>query len=99
MLVTWRARRATIIRLVAPFVFLLLALIINLAINANNSAQERLQAAPTMEPQPIGGIPDCLEDMFIDDPNCLVFIYSPKGVPDVEVRGKACMLRAIVHAC
>lgn len=36
VLVAWRSRRATLLRLMAPFVFLLLALVIQLALDANS---------------------------------------------------------------
>jgi hypothetical protein len=39
VLVAWRSRRSTSLRLFAPFIFLLLALIVNLALNANNALQ------------------------------------------------------------
>lgn len=38
-LVAWRSRRSTGLRLCAPFIFLLLALITHLALNANNALQ------------------------------------------------------------
>jgi hypothetical protein len=41
VLVAWRSRRSTSLRLFAPFIFLLLALIVNLALNANNALQVR----------------------------------------------------------
>lgn len=60
MLVTWRARRATILRLVAPFLFLLLALIINLALDANNRQQAQVADMPTSTPTPLPPIPGAL---------------------------------------
>lgn len=39
VLVAWRSRRSTALRLFAPFLFLLMALIVNLALNANNALQ------------------------------------------------------------
>lgn len=42
VLVAWRSRRSTALRLFAPFIFLLMALVVNLALNANNSLQVRL---------------------------------------------------------
>jgi hypothetical protein len=36
VLVAWRNRRATVLRLLAPLVFLLLALLIQLSLDANN---------------------------------------------------------------
>jgi hypothetical protein len=38
-LVAWRSRRSTGLRLFAPFIFLMLALITHLALNANNALQ------------------------------------------------------------
>jgi hypothetical protein len=42
VLVAWRSRRSTALRLFAPFIFLLMALVVNLALNANNSLQVNL---------------------------------------------------------
>eukprot|EP00878_Enallax_costatus_P021602 GHUV01022886.1.p1 GENE.GHUV01022886.1~~GHUV01022886.1.p1 ORF type:complete len:298 (+),score=51.96 GHUV01022886.1:484-1377(+) len=76
-LVAWRSRRATILRLMAPFVFLLLALIIQLALDANNKREQRVRENAVSVPQLIPSIPDCNEDLFIGSRRCSAFLYSP----------------------
>jgi hypothetical protein len=88
VLVAWRSRRATAIRLLAPFVFLLLALIINLALEANNAAQERIKESVQPPPVAIGPIPSCNQDLFIGKGrDCVDFIFTPDRDAEVAVRG------------
>eukprot|EP00879_Flechtneria_rotunda_P013739 GHRR01014351.1.p1 GENE.GHRR01014351.1~~GHRR01014351.1.p1 ORF type:complete len:558 (+),score=120.29 GHRR01014351.1:287-1960(+) len=79
VLVAWRSRRATAIRIVAPFVFLLLALIVNLALNANNTLQERQVATSSSTPAPISAIPACEQDLYIAGRACVDFVYTPSN--------------------
>lgn len=51
VLVAWRSRRSTALRLFAPLIFLLMALVVNLALNANNSLQVRGDEALQQQPQ------------------------------------------------
>jgi hypothetical protein len=90
VLVAWRSRRATLIRLLAPFVFLVLALIINLALEADNAQQERLKDAPGAVDFPVAALPSCNEDLYIGPGReCVDFVYTPAGNPQVDavIRG------------
>ena len=60
-LVAWRNRRATALRIIAPFLFLLLALLIDRALQANDSNNTDFQNVPNPTASPIGGIPKCTE--------------------------------------
>jgi hypothetical protein len=51
VLVAWRSRRATLLRLMAPFVFLLLALVIQLALDANSRRCARALAGNSLAGQ------------------------------------------------
>jgi hypothetical protein len=89
VLVAWRSRRATAIRLLAPFLFLLLALIINAALEANNASQMRVKdaAAPGVV---MGAVPSCHQDLFIGPAKeCVDFVFTPTGDRDVDVSGRA----------
>lgn len=85
VLVAWRSRRATAIRIAAPLIFLLLALIVNLALDANNALQERFTATPAAAPLEIGGIPSCHEDLYIGSRPCIDFVYTPNNDTFVNV--------------
>jgi hypothetical protein len=86
-LVAWRSRRATTIRLSAPFIFLALALVVTLALNINYGLRERFVAVlPGQEkPELIQTIPECGRDVYIAGRACLDFLYTPAGDPVVEV--------------
>ena len=77
-LVAWRNRRATIVRILAPLVFLLLALLIDRsiqAVNSNKSAFTNLEN-PTVEP--LNAIPQCKDDLYIGrSSGCKEVLYSP----------------------
>lgn len=84
----WRSRRATAIRLVAPFVFLLLALIINVALDANSANESRVAAQSSTSAVPIGPIPDCTQDLYIGAGKpCLTFVYTPNNDSQINVSG------------
>lgn len=86
VLVAWRSRRTTAIRLLAPFLFLLLALVVALALNANNALQERFVATPIAAPEAIASIPSCHEDLHIGfSKPCIDFVYSPNNDTTVNV--------------
>jgi hypothetical protein len=84
VLVAWRNRRATAIRLSAPFLFLLLALLIQKALEADSRRQERFRDSPTAVVMPINPVPSCDKDLYIDK-DCFHFFYTPAGDPDIEV--------------
>ena len=75
----WRNRRATAIRLLAPFLFMLLALLIQKALDADNRRQSNFAAISTPVAIPVGYIPSCNSDLFIADRACYDFVYSPSG--------------------
>lgn len=86
MLVAWRNRRATLIRLTAPFLFLLLALLIQKALEADSRRQERFRDNPGAVVVPIKPVPSCNQDLYIGaTKDCFHFFYTPTGDPDVEV--------------
>lgn len=85
VLVAWRNRRSTALRILAPFIFLILALIVNLALNANNQIQERLIANPTAVISDISSIPSCETDLYIAGRSCIDFVYSPDNDDTVNV--------------
>jgi hypothetical protein len=98
VLVAWRSRRTTAIRVLAPFLFLLLALVVNLALNANNALQERFVATPAAAPFSIGGIPSCHEDLHIGASKpCIDFVYSPNN--DTTINVSSSVLRTCMHSC
>lgn len=89
VLVAWRSRRATTIRLVAPFVFLLLALLVRLSLEANSREVSRQRATPTVTAVAIRSIPACTDDLYyLERPGrvaCVAFVYSPSGDAVVDV--------------
>lgn len=86
VLVAWRSRRSTALRLFAPFLFLLMALIVNLALNANNALQERFTAVPVAQGVDIPHIPSCGDDLYIAGRPCVDFVWTPNNDSAAEVR-------------
>ncbi|KAL6751513.1 hypothetical protein V8C86DRAFT_2775895 [Haematococcus lacustris] len=76
-LVAWRNRRATLLRLLAPFFFLLLALLIDRALQADTSLSVFFKDVSNPAPEPIGPIPSCHEDVYIGSKDCMELAYSP----------------------
>ncbi len=77
-LVSWRNRRATLLRLLAPFLFLILALIIDKSTQANNRTSQFYSDIQNPAPQKIGQIPKCSTDLYIGTgKNCTEILYSP----------------------
>lgn len=92
MLVAWRNKWATILRLLAPLVFLTLALMVQEGLQANTRRTGRTRATPVSTPQRIASIPDCSLDLFINDKPCLNFVFTPFKNEVVRVRLGACLL-------
>lgn len=76
-LMAWRNWRATTLRLLAPLFFLLLALLIDKALQANQSRSEIFADVRTPTPEAITSIPSCHEDMYIGNKACIEILYSP----------------------
>jgi hypothetical protein len=77
VLVAWRSRRATLIRFAAPMMFLLLALVMQVALDASLAAEGRYRPTRTGIHQDIKSIPDCNQDLYIHDRPCATLIFSP----------------------
>jgi hypothetical protein len=85
-LVAWRNGRATVLRLLAPFFFLILALVIEKALRADTQNQENYSVNRDPKVTTIGAIPSCNADLYIGKTkSCYDFIYTPVGNPIVEV--------------
>ena len=77
MLVAWRSRRATLIRLLAPLFFLLLALVMQAALDASLAGEGRYRPIRTAVRVDMDAIPDCGLDLYIHDRPCTTLVYSP----------------------
>lgn len=86
-LVAWRNRRATILRLLAPFLFLLLALLIDRALRADSSTNDDFSDIRRPASDPIGPIPRCNEDLYIGKKPCIELVYSPDNVVTRDLMG------------
>ena len=79
-LVAWRNRAATSLRLfVAPFLFLLLALLIDKALQANDRTSNTYADVTDPTTTYVGAIPSCHSDMYIGIRNCTEILYSPNN--------------------
>jgi ABC-type multidrug transport system ATPase subunit len=79
-LVAWRNRRSTSLRVLAPVLFLLLALLTRVAIDANTRTENRVSALESARPGLIKPLPDCSEDLYSSATAgrpCLTFVFSP----------------------
>lgn len=82
MLVAYRNRRATSIRLAAPFLFMLLALLIQKALDADTRRAANFSNINTPVPMPVPSVPDCNSDLYIADKKCHTFIYT--SIPSTD---------------
>lgn len=94
VLVAWRNRWTTGIRLLAPLLFLALALVVQEALEANARRTGRIRDAPTSVPVPTSSIPNCHTELFIHDKPCLDFIYTPNNDTTIKVCLTASVMRA-----
>lgn len=85
VLVAWRNRWATAIRLLAPLLFLALALVVQEVMGVNERRSGRIRNEPVSVPTGIGAIPACSSELFIHDKPCLDFVYSPNSSAVVQV--------------
>lgn len=76
-LVAWRNRKATILRLIAPFLFLVLALLIDKALQANDKNSTSFKDVTNPQPEAVSRIPQCSEDLYIGTKPCTEILYSP----------------------
>lgn len=84
--VAWRSRRSTALRLLAPAIFLLLALVVNAALTANAALQARVTAVTDPAPAPLPPIPSCGQDVYIAGRPCIDFVWSPSNDSEAQVR-------------
>jgi hypothetical protein len=91
--VAWRSRRATVLRLVAPLMFLLLALVMQVALDASLAAEGRYRPTTTGTRQDIASIPDCNSDLYIHDRPCVTLIFTPSTSTRAQARGRGAARR------
>lgn len=84
-LVAWRNRWATGLRLLAPLVFLAMALMVQEVMNMNAQETGRIRDVPATYPAQINSIPACSSELFIHTKPCLDFIFTPKSDARVQV--------------
>uniref|UniRef100_A0A7R9Z2A2 ABC transporter domain-containing protein n=1 Tax=Chlamydomonas euryale TaxID=1486919 RepID=A0A7R9Z2A2_9CHLO len=94
-LVAVRNHRATLLRLIAPLLFLLLALLIDKAIQANDAGQETFQDVMDPTAELIAPIPSCNEDMYIGPSNCSELMYSPNNYITQAIMGNVTSRNAV----
>lgn len=86
VLVAWRNRWATGLRLLAPLLFLAMALLVQEVMNMNASMTGRIRDLSTAYPEHIRSIPACSTELFIHTKPCLDFVFTPKNDSRVQVR-------------
>ncbi|KIZ04840.1 hypothetical protein MNEG_3122 [Monoraphidium neglectum] len=84
VLVAWRSRRATLLRFLAPFMFLLLALVMQVALDASLSVEGRYRPQTTGIRLGVGSIPDCNRDLYIHNRACLTMVFTPNTSSAVQ---------------
>ncbi|KAG1680746.1 hypothetical protein FOA52_008079 [Chlamydomonas sp. UWO 241] len=94
-LVAVRNYRATLLRLIAPFLFLVLALVIDKAIQANDSRQDNFADMTTPNIESIGVIPSCHDDLYIGSNNCTELLYSPDNAITRAIMGNVTSRNAV----
>lgn len=99
VLVAWRNRWATGLRLLAPLLFLAMALLVQEVMNMNASMTGRIKELPISHPENISSIPACSSELFIHTKPCLDFVYTPKDDTRVQVSNCTCagMIRVAVR--
>lgn len=92
VLVAWRNRWATAIRLLAPLLFLALALLVQEVMAVNARRTGRIRDTPVTAPAAISSIPDCSTELFIHNKPCMDFVYSPVNSTKAQVGdGNTCI--------
>jgi len=82
-LLAWRNRKATILRLVAPFMFMLLVWLIDRAIQAEDRTLSQFKVIRDPEAEKIDPVPPCEDDLYIQDTKCFDF-YWTADTPDLN---------------
>ena len=96
-LVAWRNRWATGLRLLAPLVFLAMALMVQEVMNMNAEMTGRIRDMPATYPEQITSIPACSTELFIHTKPCLDFIFTPKD--DARVQVSSCAGASVAKRC
>ena len=83
-LLLWRNRGSTALQLVAPVLCVVLVSAVGWVVNTK---QFDSLGADIFLPKPelVGSIPECREDVFLVQSDCVAFVYAPEGHPVVEV--------------
>lgn len=87
----WRNRWSTAIRLLAPLLFLALALVVQEALGANARRTGRIRDTPFSQAADVRSIPNCHAELFIFDKPCLDFFYTPNNNDTIKVT-VACLM-------
>jgi ABC-type multidrug transport system permease subunit len=77
VLVNWRNLRATLLRVLAPFFFMLLLYLTDLAIRADNPKQPYALNNPDPSVEAVGAIPPCESGVYIRPGACWDLFYTP----------------------
>lgn len=79
--------RGTALRLLSPCFFILLALVLDAAVRADENRTLDNERVTTPDRQAIDGIQQCTSNVFIESDGCVHFVYSPNDDAAIEVRG------------
>ncbi len=74
--------------MVAPFLFLILVLLIDKSLQANNANSDDYKNIQTPTPESVGPIPSCHSDMYIASKSCTELLYAPNNSV-TNVRGES----------
>ncbi len=68
--------------------FLLLAMVMQVALDASLAAEGRYRPITTAVKLPVASIPDCNYDLYIHERSCVTLIFTPNTSSVVQVRGR-----------
>lgn len=77
-----RNKRALVVQLAVPIVFLALLLLLQVALRANDRRAERIKVRLHSEPAAFPNIPRCVRGKGQD--SCYTFAYTPSGIAEVD---------------
>jgi len=69
----------------APIMFLLLAMVMQVALDASLASEGRYRPIHTGVKMPVQPIPDCNMDLYIHDRPCTTLIFTPNTSSVVQV--------------